>query len=182
VLQLLQRIQDPTVGAEPVLAHDVLELDQAPNVEGARVVGVVVGGIQVDDGAGTADGAHELVHYTRVRGGRKHATALAELTAIAIGAFAAPGATEDELRERHLGGGAKEGRPGGSGAHDRKHALASLMLGTWLERCSGRLRMVCGVTLGLQPSCMRGMQVCRLLEELVGRPACAAESFHGEGL
>lgn len=62
VLQLFKGIQDAAVRTEFVLLHDIFELDQTSDVEGARIVGVIVGWIEVDDRARAPDGAHELVH------------------------------------------------------------------------------------------------------------------------
>jgi hypothetical protein len=66
---------------------------------------VVVSGIEVDDGALPPDGAHKLVHlslsvaFTVFKG-----SVDAKLTAIAIGALARAGTTDNELTKRHLGG------------------------------------------------------------------------------
>lgn len=64
MLQLFEGVKDATVGAELVTGHDLLQSDKVADVDGAGVVGLVVGGVEVDDGALSSYGAHELVHYT----------------------------------------------------------------------------------------------------------------------
>ena len=83
VLHLLERPQHPAVGAEPLLRHGVLERDQVPHVERARVRRPLVGRVQVHDRAAAADGAEELPH------------------AVAVGRFAGAGGPDDELGEGH---------------------------------------------------------------------------------
>lgn len=103
VFELLERVQDPAVGSQAIVRHDLLERDQVADVEGAGVVGPVVGGVEVDDGALPADGAHELVH---LRASQSVACAGAwngeELTAVAIRALPCAGAPEHELSEGHV--------------------------------------------------------------------------------
>src|SRR5690606_28991812 len=65
VFQLLESVEDGAVGPELVISHHILELNQRPDVERGRVASVVVGRVEVHDGARAPDGAHELVHWTR---------------------------------------------------------------------------------------------------------------------
>jgi hypothetical protein len=62
VLQLLECVENAAVGTQLVFLHDVLKLDEGPNVQGDRVVGVVVRWVEVHNGARTPDGAHKLMH------------------------------------------------------------------------------------------------------------------------
>lgn len=89
VLQLLERVQGPAVGAQLLVRHDGLEGDQVADVERAGVGGAVVGRVEVHDGALAADGGEELLH------------------AGAVGRFAGARGTDDQLGEGHgfLGGG-----------------------------------------------------------------------------
>src|SRR5688572_19582122 len=63
MLQLFECVENTAVRSKLVLAHDVLQLDQGPDVEGTGIVRVIVGGVEIDDGACAAYGSHELVHW-----------------------------------------------------------------------------------------------------------------------
>ena len=63
VLELLEGVEDAAVGAQAVVGHDLLEGDEVPDVERARVVRLVVCWVQVHYGAVPPDRPHELVHY-----------------------------------------------------------------------------------------------------------------------
>lgn len=67
VLQLLERVERPAVGAQLLVRHDLLERDEVADVEGAGVGGAVVGRVEVHDGALAADGGEELLHAVAVR-------------------------------------------------------------------------------------------------------------------
>ena len=83
VLQLLERVERPAVGAQLLVRHDLLERDEVADVEGAGVGGAVVGRVEVHDGALAADGGEELLH------------------AVAVGGFAGAGGADYQLGEGH---------------------------------------------------------------------------------
>ena len=56
VFELLEGVQDPSIGAQLLVRHDFIQSDEVADVEGARVRGVFVGGIKIDNGTFAADG------------------------------------------------------------------------------------------------------------------------------
>ena len=68
LIQLLQRIQDAAVRAQPrvVVVHDRLQRDEIAHVHRRRVGCAVVRRVEVDDRAFPADRAHELLHPVAV--------------------------------------------------------------------------------------------------------------------
>ncbi len=82
--QELHAVDEAAVGPEAEFVHDVLELDKLGDVD-VRLVGkAVVGGVEVDDGDGTAEGAEELGH------------------SVAVGGLAGAGGTDHQLAETNL--------------------------------------------------------------------------------